>query len=93
MFRIGGDEFAVIVQGEDYTNVDALVQKVEQHNRNSFSDGGITIACGMARFAEIEKADKTKRVFELADKRMYENKSMLKTLRETAVKDGGRGLF
>lgn len=75
VFRIGGDEFAVLSQGEDYQRMDALVEQIQEHNLASIRDGGVIIACGMARYAGEELVAP---VFERADERMYENKSMLK---------------
>ena len=76
VFRIGGDEFAVISQGDDYSRIDALLQTVEDHNAKAARDGGIVIACGMARY---ENDRGVAPVFERADQRMYENKSALKS--------------
>ncbi|MBP5279528.1 MAG: GGDEF domain-containing protein, partial [Erysipelotrichaceae bacterium] len=75
VFRIGGDEFAVISQGSDYENIDELLKQVYENNRQAAENGGIVIACGMARY---NREDSVAPVFELADQRMYENKMSLK---------------
>ena len=75
VFRIGGDEFAVISQNEDYEHIDALIQIVNAHNMKAFSSGGIVIACGMAKY---ENEQFVAPVFERADQNMYENKNELK---------------
>ena len=75
VFRIGGDEFAVISQGSDYENIDELLNQVYENNRQAAENGGIVIACGMARY---NSEDSVAPVFELADQRMYENKMSLK---------------
>ncbi len=75
VFRIGGDEFAVIVQGEDYNSIEELMGKVNDHNSEALSSGGIVIACGMSRF---EGDESVAPVFERADQNMYENKEKLK---------------
>ena len=75
VFRIGGDEFAVISQGSDYENIDALVARVDAHNAEASVSGGIVIACGMAK---REKETGVAQVFERADQRMYDNKNKLK---------------
>ena len=75
VFRIGGDEFAVISQGEDYEQIDALVQAMHDRNEEALNGGGIVIACGMARHGEEPTVAP---VFERADQRMYDNKTELK---------------
>ena len=75
VFRVGGDEFAVISQGDDYTRIDELVEQVNCHNDEAIANGGIVVALGMARY---EADDKVSEVYERADKKMYENKSILK---------------
>lgn len=75
VFRVGGDEFAVVVQGDDYANIEELLKRMDDHNTDALRNGGIVIACGMARF-EDDKC--TANVFERADTLMYKNKSLLK---------------
>ena len=75
VFRIGGDEFAVIAQGSDYECIDSLVEQVGERNARARQEGGIVIACGMAK-REGDASVAT--VFERADQRMYENKNELK---------------
>ena len=41
IFRVGGDEFAVIAQGQDYENVHELVEKLHAHNRESRVSHGV----------------------------------------------------
>ena len=75
VFRVGGDEFAVIAQGNDYARIEELLDKMSKHNHQAIRSGGIVIACGMAKF---ENDLCVTQVFERADKNMYENKSSLK---------------
>ena len=75
VFRIGGDEFAVISQGSDYDRIEELLEKANRHNAQAMQDGGIVVACGMARY---ENDANVAAVFERADRKMYENKSFLK---------------
>ena len=75
VFRVGGDEFAVISQNEDYHDIDELVEKVNAHNQKAIRNGGIVIACGTAKH---ENEEFTSLVFERADQNMYDNKSKLK---------------
>ena len=75
VFRIGGDEFAVIAQGSDYADIETLIQRVYAQNTRAKHGGGIVIACGMAKY---EGDASVAPVFERADQKMYENKSSLK---------------
>ena len=75
VFRVGGDEFAVISQGDDYEHMDELIRQMAEQNEDALRTGGIVIACGMAR-RENDKSVAS--VFERADRMMYENKSDLK---------------
>ena len=76
VFRIGGDEFAVIAQGEDYNNLEELMGKVKDHNSEALRSGDVVIACGMSRY---EGDESVASVFERADQKMYENKEKLKS--------------
>ncbi len=76
VFRIGGDEFAVIVRGEDYKCIDQLAGSIEAQNREAVLNGSVVVACGMARF---EDDDSVMTVFKRADKNMYDNKMLLKS--------------
>ena len=78
VFRIGGDEFVVISQGSDYAYIEELFGKMRDYNMNAARAGGITIACGMARFGDDTSVAS---VLERADHSMYENKKALKAVR------------
>ena len=75
VFRIGGDEFTVISQNEDYQNLDALLKAIDEHNAEAAANNGIVIARGTAKF-ENDLCVAT--VFDRADENMYKNKSTLK---------------
>jgi diguanylate cyclase (GGDEF)-like protein len=79
VYRVGGDEFAVISQDEDYARSEELVGLITQHNEEALSNGGLIIACGMAKY---DKETSVAEVFEAADRRMYENKKYLKTRKD-----------
>ena len=82
VYRIGGDEFAVIAQGNDYAFIEDRFEKVSAHNAEALQNGGILIACGMARFEDDKRvAD----VLERADRNMYENKNALKAAYHTST--------
>ncbi len=83
VFRIGGDEFAVILQNSDYERKEALLAKLEQETAYIVLDSeknlSFSIAYGIALFPE--DADNYEAVFELADKRMYKKKAEMKAKR------------
>lgn len=77
VYRIGGDEFAVILIGADFFDrekIFAKFQKTVSHNRRT---GKVVVASGYADF--VFANDKcVADVFENADEEMYENKKKLK---------------
>ena len=76
VFRIGGDEFVVIAQGEDYTLLEERLVEMRAHNAEALRSGGAVIACGTAWFRDD---DCVAAVFDRADRNMYENKNRLKS--------------
>ncbi|MBQ7562793.1 MAG: GGDEF domain-containing protein [Lachnospiraceae bacterium] len=75
VFRVGGDEFAVVAQGRDYKNLDALFARLEEKNQEHLAAGEVVVAAGMARY---DRERSVAAVFERADSLMYENKRRLK---------------
>ena len=81
VYRIGGDEFAVISQGHDYEHIEELTGQIAAHNEDALREGGIVIACGTAK---CEGDSCVTPVFDRADTRMYENKNFLKQKEKSA---------
>lgn len=77
VFRVGGDEFSVICQGNDYAHIDELMEKMDAENERNKKAGDVQIACGMALF-DRRRNRSVESVFEQADRRMYEHKAILK---------------
>lgn len=77
VFRVGGDEFVVISQGEDYENIDALLGQLRAANEESVQTGGPIIASGMAKY---DGDRNVQAVFERADSKMYKEKKRLKNV-------------
>ena len=75
---MGGDEFVVVAQGNDYACIDALIDRVRAHTAEAQRGGGIVIACGMSKRADDLSVAA---VFERADQNMYEDKNKLKATR------------
>ena len=82
VFRIGGDEFVVILHGNDYEHRGQLFKQLREESfTNRRTKSGPVIASGIAVY-EAKDPDFTA-VFERADQLMYENKAMLKSEEET----------
>ena len=76
VFRVGGDEFAVILIDEEMSNIDDMMGQIAKHNELNKAAGEVVIACGMSRY---EAGDSNvEMVFERADAQMYQNKEWLK---------------
>ena len=75
VFRVGGDEFVVLCQGDDLGRLDELMQQMHDHNEEALRTGGVVIAIGASHYMHDPKVSK---VYERADERMYENKRHLK---------------
>ncbi|MBQ7670135.1 MAG: diguanylate cyclase [Clostridia bacterium] len=87
VFRIGGDEFAVILKNDDYNNRDALVEQFEKNNAeiNSSTDNiweQVHIAVGIA-VCDPQNDPYVSDVVRRADKLMYENKRLRKIERSS----------
>lgn len=80
VFRIGGDEFAVILQGSDFDNRESLISEFENEVVENLKEDKVVVASGL----EIYDPNKDKSVddiFERADKKMYERKKSLKEMK------------
>ena len=75
VYRVGGDEFAAIVQGRDYSNLDELISLLEEINQKHKASGDVVVSCGVAYYAQGKKVED---VFAEADQNMYEEKKRLK---------------
>ena len=78
VFRIGGDEFAAILEGSDYENRDSLLGAFERSVEENMRDGRVVVASGMAVYQPGVDTSYND-VFRKADRRMYERKMQLKT--------------
>ena len=79
VFRIGGDEFVVLLEGDDYKQRLDLIEdfnvKMEENNKNDL----VVISAGL----DVFRAGRDicyDSVFERADQRMYERKKALKAM-------------
>ena len=85
VFRVGGDEFVVVLSGKDYEERETLVGKLKGISiANGRDRSGPVVACGLALFSRKEDTC-FKDVFSRADHQMYEDKTKLKTMK---IRDG-----
>ena len=87
VFRIGGDEFVAVLQGEDLENKDELIKKAREEFMNSSTDIGKPIweryscAIGMA-VHEPGVMETAGDILKKADARMYKDKQQYKEVRK-----------
>lgn len=77
VFRIGGDEFTVILKGRDLENRIVLFESLAHKLAANKREGLVTIACGISEF-EPKTDIRVQDVFERADEAMYQNKRNMK---------------
>lgn len=80
VYRVGGDEFVAILEGEDYDNRNELLKKFDEKiAEESFSAAGEIIYVSVARGMAIYENDKDfAAVAKVADVAMYNHKSAIK---------------
>ena len=82
VYRIGGDEFIVILEGEDYSNRDSLLSEVREKffacsiNKEVEPWNRYSAAVGMSVFSE---GDDVEAVSIRADKDMYDMQAKIKS--------------
>jgi len=82
VYRIGGDEFVVILEGRDYDNRETLIRQVKEGFMAAMRANDMppwkrySAAVGMAVY---EPGDSIETVFKRADEAMYEDKARMKT--------------
>lgn len=81
VYRIGGDEFVAMLEGEDYENRKTLLAEFDTQMEENQERGGVVIATGLAVYRP-GKDNSYRRIFERADHRMYDRKGTLKSMEE-----------
>ena len=77
IYRIGGDEFVALLQGEDYYNRDSLLATFNERIMMNVKKRGVVVSSGMSTFSPGQ--DNTYiQVFNRADKEMYQRKHEIK---------------
>ena len=82
IYRIGGDEFIIIVKNDDFNNIDELISVCESHFNIVYSDKEVedykrySMSLGMCK---AKAGMKFPDIITLADQNMYSNKKKFKT--------------
>lgn len=79
VFRVGGDEFVVLLKDRDYKNRQELVNSFKETIDDNLKNGSVTVAAGLAVF-DPSTDDNYNDVFKRADSSMYEHKRALKAV-------------
>lgn len=79
VYRIGGDEFVAVIDGEDYANRAGILGGFDMRIENNLKNGRVVVATGMAEFDPV-RDNCYKSVFERADSIMYQRKKILKQM-------------
>ena len=79
VFRIGGDEFVVIVEGPDFDMRDCIMEHINSEIENNVGTSNVVASLGICDY-EKENCESIHDVFRRADERMYERKNELKSL-------------
>lgn len=80
VFRVGGDEFVLILDGHDYYSREFLTLRLQNTNIKNLKENKVVLAFGISEF--IPGVDKAViDVFKRADKLMYSNKEYLKKIK------------
>ena len=77
VFRIGGDEFVVIMEELDYRDRDEIMRGFDADVDKNQKDGLVVVASGFSIY-DPESDDSYNDVFMRADRKMYERKGYLK---------------
>ena len=80
-YRIGGDEFAILVEASDKEMLQSICDDIEEQMKERSSEEHLeyklSVSCGYAVYGEDSKTD-IQDIIELADQKMYENKRIYK---------------
>ena len=77
VFRVGGDEFAAIMEGADYEARAALLADFNRQIEENRKAGQVVVAAGMSDF-DPARDKRFGEVFQRADEEMYRRKAALK---------------
>ena len=79
VYRVGGDEFVSIIDGDDYNNRNALIKLFNSQIEKNIESNSVVVAVGISDFVP-GKDNSFKRIFQRADQLMYKRKKELKNI-------------
>ncbi len=79
VFRVGGDEFVIFLQGQDYQNRKEILLAVDEQVERNLAAGEVVVSLGMAEYRPGQD-NSFHAVFERADGLMYQRKMQLKSM-------------
>ena len=96
VFRIGGDEFVVILEKEDYEDREKLIEELRKYEKLRDMNQEepwteVALSAGMAVY-DPRKDHTYQEVFSRADARMYEKKRSIEGIDENPEKEDGCGV-
>lgn len=79
VYRVGGDEFVVFLEQEDYQNRENLLMAFNAVVEENLKHNGVVVAAGIAEY--VPRQDSCcKQIFDRADEAMYKRKRELKNI-------------
>jgi len=79
VYRIGGDEFAVILRQRDYNDRRMILDRFVREAEENIKRNKVVVSIGISEYAAGRDRN-LRDVFDRADERMYERKKYLKGL-------------
>lgn len=86
VYRVGGDEFVVLLTGDDYECREELKEKFNQEIEKNIQGKSVIVALGMAKYDAAEDSCFGE-LFDRADEQMYIRKRKLKKMTGRAEND------
>ena len=78
VFRVGGDEFVIVLQGKGYDTISEVISGLNRKVEENIKDNAVVISIG---YSVLNQEDQQLRdVFDRADQMMYERKKELKSM-------------
>ena len=79
VYRVGGDEFVVLLRGQDYEARQDILSRINAKIEENIGSGSVVASLGMAEF-QRDTDTSFHEVFKRADGLMYERKTQLKAM-------------
>lgn len=79
VYRVGGDEFVVLLAGRDYENRSILMRELHQLSSAHITTDEAIVSAGLAEY-DPGRDHSVREIFERADATMYQDKTLLKSL-------------